>query len=88
MCIILPRFRADSVSKATMKHFRRCGINMRLHDARHTYVTLLQEKNVSPIDTMGRTGHADMQMLSHYSHPKLGTIHEDQFEFMQDEDKT
>jgi len=84
---ILPRFRTDSVSKATMKHFRRCGIKMRLHDARHTYTTLLQEKNVSPIDAMGRTGHADMKMLSHYSHPKLGDIHEDLFEFMQDDEK-
>ena len=84
---ILPRFRSDSVSKAILKHFRRCGIKMRLHDARHTYVTLLQEKNVSPIDAMGRSGHTDMQMLSHYSHPKLGIIHEDLFEFMQEDKK-
>jgi hypothetical protein len=55
-----------------------------LHDARHTSTTLLQEKNVSSIDAMGRTGHAEMRMLSHYSHPKLGIIHEDPFEFMQD----
>ncbi len=47
---------------------------MRLHDTRHTYVTLLQEKKVSPIDAMGRTGHSDMQMLSHYSHPKSTKI--------------
>ena len=71
---ILPRFRSDSVSKAIIKHFRRCGIKMRLHDTRHTYVTLLQEKKVSPIDAMGRTGHSDMQMLSHYSHPKSTKI--------------
>lgn len=82
---ILPRFRPESVSRAIIAHFHSCGVNMRLHDARHTYTTLLQEKNVSPIDAMGRTGHADMRMLSHYSHPKLGIIHEDQFEFMQDE---
>ena len=62
-----------------------CGIDMRLHDARHTYTTLLQEKNVSPMETMGRTGHADMRMLSHYDHPKLRNIHEDQFEFMHDD---
>jgi len=81
---ILPRYRPESVSRAIIGHFRKCGVNMRLHDARHTYTTLLQEKNVSPIDAMGRTGHADMRMLSHYTHPKLGKIHEDQFEFMQD----
>ncbi len=75
------------VSRAIIAHFHSCGVDMRLHDARHTYTTLLQEKDVSPIDAMGRTGHADMRMLSHYSHPKLGIIHEDQFEFMQDEKK-
>jgi len=80
---ILPRYRPESVSRAIIGHFRKCGVNMRLHDTRHTYTTLLQEKNVSPIDAMGRTGHSDMRMLSHYSHPKLGKIHEDQFEFMQ-----
>jgi len=84
---ILPRFRPESVSRAIIAHFHNCGVDMRLHDARHTYTTLLQEKDVSPIDAMGRTGHADMRMLSHYSHPKLGIIHEDQFEFMQDEEK-
>jgi len=84
---ILPQFRPESVSRAIIKHFSNCGVKMRLHDTRHTYTTLLQEKNVSPIDAMGRTGHADMRMLSHYSHPKLGTIHEDQFEFMKDDTK-
>ena len=39
------------------------------------------------METMGRTGHADIRMLSHYSHPKLGNIHEDQFEFMHDDDE-
>jgi integrase len=82
---ILPRLSLDWVSRGITKHLHRCGFNkMRPHDIRHTYVTLLQEKNVSPIDAMGRTGHSDMQMLSHYSHPKLGIIFEDQFEFMQE----
>ena len=36
---------------------------------------------------MGRTGHTDMKMLSHYTHPKLGAIHEDLFDFMQDSTK-
>ncbi len=82
---ILPRFQPESVSRAIITHFRNCGIEMRLHDTRHTYTTLLQEKNVSPIDAMGRTGHADMRMLSHYTHPKLDTIYEDQFDFMKDD---
>ncbi|MFP7756272.1 tyrosine-type recombinase/integrase [Thermodesulfobacteriota bacterium B35] len=85
---ILPRFRPESVSRAIRRHFNNCGVKMRLHDTRHTYTTLLQEKNVSPIDAMGRTGHSDMRMLSHYSHPKLGRIYEDQFEFMQDQKKS
>ena len=45
------------------------------------------DQNVRPIDAMGRTGHSDMRMLSHYSHPKTGKIHEDQFEFMQNGDE-
>lgn len=81
---ILPRFRPESVTRAITKHFKNCGVKMRLHDARHTYTTLLQEKNVSPIDAMGRTGHSDMRMLSHYSHPKLDIIHEDRFAFMRE----
>lgn len=83
---ILPRFRPDSVSRAIRKHFCECGVPMRLHDTRHTYTTLLQEKNVKPMEAMSRTGHSDMRMLSHYSHPKLGQIYEDQFEFMREEE--
>ena len=41
---ILPRFRPESVSRAIIGHFHSFGIDMRLHDARHTYTTLLQEK--------------------------------------------
>jgi len=84
---ILPQYLPGSVTHAIRKHFDRCGIKMRLHDTRHTYTTLLQEKKVSPLDAMGRTGHTDMKMLSHYSHPKLDIIYEDQFEFMQDDSK-
>jgi len=58
-------------------------MKMRLHDARHTYVSLLQQKlGVQPIEAMARTGHANMRMLSHYSHGKFGTVFEDGFDFM------
>lgn len=80
---IFPRFYPDSVSKAIQKHLKACGHKMRLHDTRHTYVTLIQQKaGVQPIDAMQRTGHQDMRMLSLYSHGKFGKIYEDEFGFM------
>lgn len=81
---ILPQLAPGSVSRAIKDHFAECGLTMRLHDTRHTYTTMLQDHGVAPMEAMGRTGHADMRMLSHYSHPQLGTIHEDEFSFMQE----
>lgn len=81
---ILPQLAPGSVSRAIKEHFAECGLTMRLHDTRHTYTTMLQDHGVAPMEAMGRTGHADMRMLSHYSHPQLGEIHEDGFLFMQE----
>ena len=80
---IFPRFVPWSLSRAFRIYLRSLGINMRLHDARHTYASLIQQKaGAKPIEAMARTGHADMRMLSHYSHGKFGEIFEDRFEFM------
>ncbi len=80
---ILPRFYLNSVSRAISRHFKRCGFNMRLHDARHTYATRLLDLGVLRHDAMGRTGHKDSRMLDHYTHPEFGEVYEDQFPFMQ-----
>lgn len=80
---IFPRFVPWSLSRAFRQHLQSCGIRMRLHDARHTYTSLIQAHGAKPIDAMARTGHADMRMLSHYSHGKFGEVFEDSFSFMQ-----
>lgn len=80
---IFPRFHVDTVSKVIKRHFKACGIKMRLHDTRHTYTSLIQQTaGAKPIEAMARTGHKDMRMLSLYSHGKFGIIYEDRFEFM------
>ena len=85
---ILPRFYINSVSRAVSRHFRNCGFKMRLHDTRHTFTTRLLDLGVLRHDAMGRTGHKDGRMLDHYSHPKFGEVYEDQFPFMQMEEKS
>jgi integrase len=80
---ILPPYVPWSLSRAFRQHLQSCGIRMRLHDARHTYTSLIQAHGAKPIDAMARTGHADMRMLSHYSHGKFDRIWEDSFSFMQ-----
>lgn len=80
---LFPRYVPWSLSRAFRQHLESLGIRMRLHDARHTYTSLLQERaGVQPIDAMARTGHADMRMLSHYSHGRFGKVFEDSFDFM------
>ena len=80
---ILPRHLVESITRAVRKHLHACGIKGRLHDTRHTYTTRLQELGVPPQQVMGRTGHADMSILSHYSHGGFGEVYEDNFTFMQ-----
>ena len=80
---ILPQFVPWTLSRAFRIHLSKCGLRMRLHDARHTYTSLIQQKaGAKPIEAMARTGHQDMRMLSHYSHGKFGKIFEDEFGFM------
>ncbi len=80
---IIPDFYPDSVSKAAKRIFKECGFDLRLHDARHTYATLLQQiAGATPIETMARTGHSNVNMLVTYSHPANNQIFEDKLEFM------
>lgn len=81
---ILPRLHANSVTRAIGAHFRECGHKMRLHDARHTYVTRLLDLGVNQGDAMGRSGHSDTKMLSHYTHPEFGEVFEDDFGWMKE----
>uniref|UniRef100_A0A6M3J3E5 Putative site-specific tyrosine recombinase n=1 Tax=viral metagenome TaxID=1070528 RepID=A0A6M3J3E5_9ZZZZ len=84
---ILPRYRPWSVSRAIRKHLRECGTNARLHDARHTYASMLQDTGVKPHDAMKRTGHTNLGMLSHYSHGDFKEVYEDKFDFLKDDIK-
>lgn len=79
---ILPRFHKDTVTRSIMRHFQLCGLEMRLHDTRHTYVTRLLDLGVSKRLAMPRTGHKDERMLDHYDHPEAAEIYEDNFDFM------
>ncbi|MBW2187343.1 MAG: site-specific integrase [Deltaproteobacteria bacterium] len=81
---ILPPYDKDNISRCVRRHFTRCGIDMRLHDTRHTYTTMLLNTGIEKRHAKGRTGHLDDRMLDHYDHPEnQNEIFEDQFEFMQ-----
>jgi len=85
---ILPRFHPDTVTHAIRDHFALCGYEMRLHDTRHTYTTLLQEDaGAAPHEAMQRTGHNDMTMLSRYTHSEFGEVLEDRLGFMRDDEE-
>ena len=79
---ILPRFAPWTISRAIREHLRDCGINARLHDARHTYTTMLQDLGIAPHRAMKRTGHTDMRMLLHYSHGDFKEVYEDRLGFL------
>jgi integrase len=85
---ILPQYYPTTVTRAATKHFAACGLPMRLHDARHTYATLLQEDaGARPDQAMQRTGHGDLAMLTRYTHPEVDEVLEDRLGFMQDEER-
>lgn len=41
---------------------------IRIHDLRHSHVSMLMEKGVSPIDIANRVGHEAIQITYHYAH--------------------
>ena len=59
----------DSVTHAWVKLARRTGLDVRLHDARHTHATLMLKQNVRPKVVQERLGHASIATTSDiYSH--------------------
>ena len=81
----------DTITAHLRAFFDQCGFNnVRLHDARHTFSTILQEPGASKEDTRDRLGHADLEMTEHYTHPEEQggefEILEDRLPFMLPED--
>ena len=87
---ILPRWYPTTVTKAIRQHFKLCGFDIRLHDTRHTYASLIQlEAGAMPAQAMQRTGHSNLAMLSHYTHTAFSEVLEDRLPFMKpDEEPT
>jgi len=85
---ILPNFYPDSITTAAKRIFRKCGLeDVRFHDARHTYVTHIQIlAGASPVEAMARSGHSEIDMLIHYSHPASKVIYEDRLPYMDQSD--
>lgn len=79
---ILPRLSPRHITRAIINHFSECGIKARLHDARHTYTTMLQDLGITPHRAMKRTGHTDLRTLSHHSHGDFKEVYEDRFGFL------
>jgi integrase len=72
---ILPRYYPTTATRAVTRHFAACEVPMRLHDARHSYATLLQEDaGARPDQAMQRTGHGDLAMLTRYTHPEVDEV--------------
>ena len=62
-------YRPDGVSHALLKIARRIGINIRLHDARHTHASLMLKAGVHPKVVQQRLGHATISTtIDTYSH--------------------
>ena len=66
--------RPDTVTHAWVKLVRRIGLHgVRLHDARHTYASLMLKQGVHPKIVQERLGHASIQLtLDTYSHVAQG----------------
>ncbi|MFC1965460.1 site-specific integrase [Chloroflexota bacterium] len=62
-------YRPDSISHAWLKLSRRTGINIRLHDARHTHASLILKAGIYPKVVQERLCHAAISTtLDTYSH--------------------
>jgi len=79
---IFPEINPSTLSHIVSDLFKECGIKARLHDARHTYTTMIQTAGAQIHEAMQRTGHSDPSMLGHYSHATVNEIFEDKFEFL------
>lgn len=62
-------YHPDTISHAWLKLSRKLGINVRLHDARHTHASLMLKAGVHPKIVQERLGHATITTtLDTYSH--------------------
>ena len=63
----------NSVTQAFRRIARRLGLNVRLHDLRHTHASVLLLAGVHPKAVQERLGHANIQItLDTYSHLLTG----------------
>jgi len=69
---VFPYKSRDSVGSTWRKVKERLGLKQyRLHDLRHTFITDLVTSGVDIITIMEITGHKDIRMLKHYTHPTI-----------------
>jgi len=78
---VLPQYHPDTITAQVRAFFDQCGISIRLHDARHTFSTILQEVGASKEATRDRLGHSDIKMTAHYTHLE----NQDEFEVLEDD---
>ena len=62
-------YRPDTISHAWQKLAKKTGVNVRLHDARHSHASLMLKAGVHPKVVQERLGHATISTtLDTYSH--------------------
>jgi len=62
-------YRPDSISHAWRKLAIKTGVDVRLHDARHTHASLMLKQGIHPKVVQERLGHASISTtLDTYSH--------------------
>ncbi|MBI2980044.1 MAG: site-specific integrase, partial [Chloroflexi bacterium] len=62
-------YRPDTISHAWRKLAIKTGVNVRLHDARHTHASLMLKQGIHPKIVQERLGHANISTtLDTYSH--------------------
>jgi integrase len=62
-------YRPDTISHAWRKLAKKTGVDVRLHDARHTHASLMLKQGIHPKVVQERLGHATISTtLDTYSH--------------------
>jgi integrase len=78
---VVQQYHPSTITDQIKKFFVQHGYNIRLHDARHTFSTILQGSGASKEDTRDRLGHSDLEMTEHYTHL---VAKEEEFEILED----
>ena len=72
----------DSLSRAFLKIARRSGVEVRLHDMRHTHASLMLREGVHQKVVQERLGHSSVGItLDLYSHVSQGIQEEEALRF-------